>query len=417
MAAQAEADVLGTEMERVRTTIPVLFDREGTFFAAIQKRGDVEVVSARQMRIPQELRPGGKFGYWNPDGGDLGRGGASKYDKAVISVQHLRFAVEWTTLAQWVTDDKKKAVINTFQRNLASAMSEFRRHLDAQSVGAGDGVVGTVETVTAAATDTYLLDSSFGAKLVRFGQDINIYSSDLLTNRTVGAEKTITYHSIADRTIKALTTAGVVAGDKIVVSGLSATPPVGIKGVLYHHSNASTGTWLGYDRSTTPEIRANRVNAGSSSFSLPLARLAVNKAADRVGEDNVGELQAWMHACQVDSYEQLGQLVTMITQTGESKGLDRYFGGAFTMAGCPVKKSYNWHKQRIDFVSMKYWGRGETKPIGYYEVDGRKIWEVRSSDGGVNSSNLFYLVSSFDLFVTNPAGCSYIDTLTIPTGY
>lgn len=416
MAAQAEADVVALELERVLPAVPTLFDREGKFYSAIEKR-PVEIISNRQMRIPQELRPGGKSGFFDPDGGDLGRGSGSFFDKAVLSPAHIKHAVEYTALAGWVTDSNKKAVINNVQRTLAKAMLEFRRYCDTMAVGAGDGVIGTIESLTSAAgTTTAVLDQTFGAKLVRFGQDFSIYSSDLLTLRA-GGEKTVTFHDIANRTIKYLDVAANVAGDKIVASGLSALPPVGIKGVLYHHSNASIGTWLGYDRSTTPEIRANRVNAGGSAFSLPLARLAVNKAADRVGEEETGTVQAWMHPAQVDSYEQLGQIVQMITTMGEGKGLDRYFGGQMQMAGAAVKKSFNWHRKRIDFVDMNYWGRGELHKASFYEVGGRRLFEIRGASGGVATSTVFYITASFDLFVTNPAGCSYIDNLAIPTGY
>lgn len=418
MAAQAETDVVGTELERVRSKVSTLFDREGPFYSTIEKK-DVEVISARQMRGPLEIRPGGKFRFFNPDGGDMGRGSGTKFDKFVLTAQHILYAVEYTMLTQWVTDDKRKAVINNVQRLLATSMREFRRHCDAMAVGAGDGVIGTIDSVsTAAGVDTITLDSSFGAKLVRYDQDYNVYSSDLLTNRTSGGEKTVTFHDLANKQIKGAATSGIVAGDKIVVSGLSATPPVGIKGALYHHSNASTGTWLGFDRSTTPEIRANRVNGNSSSLTLPLPRLALNLAADRVGADNIGNFQAWTHPAQAHAYEELGFLVTQINQTGEGKGLDLYFGGSMSMAGAQVKKSFNWHHQRIDFVNMDYWGRGELHPAGFYEpTPGKRMFELRGGSGGLAASMIFYLAASFDLFVSNPAGCSYIDSLAVPSGY
>lgn len=418
MAAQAETDVVATEIERVRPKVEAIFEREGPFYAAIEKK-DVEVISNRQMRGPLEIKPGGKFRFWNPDGGDMGRGSGPKFDKFVLTAQHILYAVEFTILTQWVTDDKRKAVINNTQRLLATSMREFRRHCDAMAVGSGDGVVATVESVTTAAgVDTIVLDQTFGAKLLRYDQDFNVYSSDLLTRRTAAGEKTVTFHDLANRTIKAAATAGIVAGDMIAVSGLSATPPVGIKGVKYHHSNASTGTWLGFDRATTPEIRANRVNGNSSALSLPLPRLALNLAADRVGAEGVGTFQAWMHPAQAQSYEELGFLVTQINQTGENKGLDLYFGGAMTMAGAPVKKSFNWDRKRIDFVNMDYWGRGELHPVGFYEGEpGKRMYNLRGGSGGLAAAIIFYLVGSFDLFVTNPAGCAYIDALAIPAGY
>lgn len=419
MAQQAETDVVGAELERVLPKVQTAFDREGPFYSAIEKK-DVEVISNRQMRIPIELRPGGKFGYYNPDGGDMGTGGGPHFDKAVLNVQHIRYAVQYTILSQWVTDDKKKAVINNLQRNLAMSLREMRRAADSQAVGTGDGVIGTVASVsTSGGVDTITLDSSFGAKLIRYGQDFNVYSSDLSTNRTIAGEVTCTFQDLANKQIKdSSAVAGITAGDKIVASGLSATPSVGIKGVIYHHSNASTGTWLGFDRSLTPEIRSNRVNGNNSALTLPLPRLALNLAADRVGLDQVGNFQAWMHPAQAQAYEELGFLVTQINQTGEGKGLDLYFGGAMTMAGAPVKKSFNWHRQRIDFVNMDYWGRGELYPIGYYEpVPGKRLYEMRGGSGGLAASVIFYIVASFDLFVTNPAGTSYIDTLAIPSGY
>ncbi len=417
MAAQAETDVVGAELERVLTKVPVIFDREGLFYSAIEKK-DVEVISARQMRGPLEIRPGGKFGFYNPDGGDMGRGSGPKFDKFVLTAQHLKYAVEYTMLSQWVTDDKRKAVINNVQRLLATSMREFRRYCDSMAVGAGDGVVGTILTVTSQ-TD-YTLDNTFGVKLLRFDQDINVYATDLLTRRTTGGEKTITLLDLANKriTIDSAPVGTVVAGDKIVVSGLSAVPPVGIKGVLYHHSNSATGSWLGFDRATTPEIRANRVNGNSASLTLPLPRLALNLAADRVGAENIGKFQAWMHPAQAQAYEELGFLVTQINQTGEGKSLDLYFGGAMTMAGAPVKKSFNWHRQRIDFVNMDYWGRGELHPAGFYEgVPGKRMYELRGGSGGVAAAMIFYIVASFDLFVGNPAGCSYIDALAVPAGY
>src|SRR6266404_1444319 len=281
--AQTETQVVALELERVHPIVPTLFDRDGTFFAALEKR-PVDVVSNRQMRIPLEIRPGGNFGYFNPDGGDLGRGDAPSFDKAVITPAFIKYGVEFTTLTQWVTDDRRKAVLNNFRHLLAKSMSEFRRHCDAQCMTAGTGVIGTITTVsTAAGVDTYVCTTDgFGVKLLRFGQTINVYSADLLTNRTAagplaGGGTQITFYDLVNKTIKVTAVAGAIAGDLIVANGLSATPPVGIKGVPYHDSNASTGSWLGFDRSITPEIRANRVDGQGANLTLPSPRLAINK--------------------------------------------------------------------------------------------------------------------------------------------
>jgi hypothetical protein len=418
--AQTEAQVVGLELERVLPKVPTLFDREGLFYAAIEKR-PVEVVSNRDMRVPLEIRPGGNSGHFDPDGGDLGRGDAPVYDKATVPPVFLKHGVEVTTLSAWATDDRRKAVLNSFRQTLAKSMAEFRRFVDSLCMTAGNGVLGTISNVSnAASVDTYTLGTDgFGARLLRYGQTINVYNAALSTNRTAGAEKKITYHDLVNKQIKIPEVSGAIATDKIVAGGLSATPPTSLLGVPYHHSNASTGTWLGFDRATNPEIRANRVSGNSAYLTLPLPRLAMNKIGDRVGMDNVGRLQAWMHPAQVQAYEQLGFLVTSLNQTGESKGLDLYFGGAMQMAGAPVKKSFSWDKTRIDFIGLDNWGRAEIHPAGFYKPPGqdRYMFEVRGSSGGVATSNIFYIAAGFNIYISNPAGASYIDSLKVPSGY
>lgn len=420
MSAQNSAQVVATELEKVKDAIPTLFDHDAFFYANLEKR-PVDTVSARDMRVPLELRPGGKFGYFDSDGGDLGRGGGPSYDKALVPTVNLKHAIEWTKKAEWGTDNARKAVLNTFRRLLATGMSEFRRQVEAQCMTAGDGVLGTITTVTnGGGQDTYTLTTDgFGAKLLRFGQDIRIYNAALSATRNgavSGGEVEIVFHDLANKTIKVPEVTGAIATDKIVASGLSATPPVGFLGVPYHHNSASTGTWLGFDRSTTPEIRANRV-AAAGSLTLPQPRLAINKIGDRVGMENIQKCVAWTHPCQKQAYEELGQLVSVIQKQARDEALDLYFGDSMQMAGAPIKTSYLWDKTRIDFIVNSVWGRAEMHPAGFYEVEGRKIFEIRGASGGVATAQVFYVVASFNIFVNNPAACSYIDALSVPTGY
>jgi len=416
-----EAQVVGAELERVAPNVPTLFDYDDTFYRTIEKR-NVEVISSRDMRIPLKMRPGGKFKYYDPDGGSLGRGNMPTYDKAIINSVHLEEAIEMTAKTVWSTDDKRKAVINAFRDTLADSMKEFRRNVDSQCMGDGTGVLGTITTVaTAGGVDTYTLTTDgFRARLLRFGQDVNIYNSALTINRTAGGETTITFYDLANNTIKVTpAVAGATAGDLIVTSGLTATPPVGMLGVKYHDSNASTGTWLGFDRALNPEIRANRVNANSSALTLPLPRLAINKIGDRVGLNTKRRCTAWTHPAQRAAYEELGFNVIRIDKAAKEEGLDMYFNDNMQIAGAPLKVSYSWDRTRIDFIDIDVWGRAELHPAGFYANpdDGKKVFEVRAGDGGVATAWIFYVVASFNLFMNNPASASYIDTLAVPSGY
>jgi hypothetical protein len=415
--AVAEAQVAALELERVIPKIRVLFERDDKFYANIKKR-DVEKISNRQMRVPLELRPGGNFQYFNADGGDLGRGGGPTFDKATLNCVFASENIEYTKLTQWSTDDERKAVTNAVRRLTATALDELRRQLDAQMMQPGNGVIGTVTSDTPAGGSNVisLATDGFGARLMRYGQVVQVFDSTLATNR---GSATITNWDVENKSISLTPQiAGVTGGDFIVTNGISApTSLPALFGVPYHHSNASTGTWLGFPRSTTPEIRANRVNGGSSPLALPLPRLAMNKIGNRVGLDNSFKPDAWMHPAQQQAYEEIGQLVIMIQKTAKDEALDMYFGEKMQMAGAMVKTSFNWDKTRIDFIVDEVWGRGEILPIGFYKTDGRNIFEIRGASGGVATAEIFYMVVGMQTFVTNPAACAYIDSLTVPSGY
>lgn len=411
-----DAQVEALELERVIPKIRTVFERDDKFYSNIKKR-DVERISNRQMRIPLELRPGGAFQYFNADGGDLGRGGAQTFDKAVLTSVFVSENIEYTKLAQWGTDDARKAIISSVRRLTATALDELRRQLDAQMMQAGDGVIGTVTTDTPAAGANVitLTTDGFGARLMRFGQTVQIFDSTLATNRGKGE---ITQWDVENKTISITPQiAAVVAGDLVVTNGIAApTSLPALFGVPYHHSNASTGTWLGFSRATTPEIRSNRVNGASSALTLPLPRLAINKIGNRVGIDNNFQPRAWMHPAQKQAYEEIGQLVTQIYKQPKEESLDLYFD-SMSMAGAPVKPSYNWDKTRIDFVVDSVWGRGEILPVGFYTTDGRRIFEIRGASGGVTTADIFYMVVGMQTFVNNPAATAYIDALSVPSGY
>src|SRR3990167_6127912 len=170
MGALNESAVAAGEIERLRTKIDVVFESDDLFWANIKPR-NVEVMSYREMRVPIEISPGGAFRYFNPSGGDMGRGGAPKWDKAVVQPVFMSEGIEYQKLAQWSTDDRRKAIINSVRKLTAGATKELRRQLDAQLQQPGDGTVGTISAVTTTAgVDTYTLNSDgFGARLVREG--------------------------------------------------------------------------------------------------------------------------------------------------------------------------------------------------------------------------------------------------------
>lgn len=414
--ALVESEVVALELERVIPKVRVLFERDDKFFSTIEKR-DVEKVSNRQMRIPLEIRPGGYFAYFNPDGGPMGRGGAPSFDKAVISAAFMLEAIEYTKLAQWATDDERKAIVNSVRRLTATALDEMRRQIDSQLMQGGTGVIGTISAVsTSTGVDTYTLGTDgFGARLMRYGQPVQVFDSSYVLR----GSGVITGWDVAGKKVKVTPSiASSAATDYLVTAGIT-DPTAGqaLYGVPYHHDVSSMTYWLGFTKANYPEICSNSVNAASAALTLAQPRLVVNKIGNRVGIDENTKLVAWMHPCQEAAYEEQGQLVMLIQKQAKDEALNMYFGGAKQLAGCSVKTSYNWDKTRIDFVNQDVWGRGEILPIGFYTTDGRKYFELRGPDGGLMAADIFYMVCGFNTFVSNPAATGYIYGLAVPSGY
>ena len=154
------SQVLATELETVDPKLPLLYERDDTWFSFVEKR-PAEVVSARDMRVPLNIRPGGKFRQFDAAGGDMGRGAGTTYEKAVLTTVDFSYAKEWQLKTDWATDDKRKAVVQTIRQEIATAMAEFRKHSDSIALTSGNGVLATVESVTTAAGfDTVVCDNS-----------------------------------------------------------------------------------------------------------------------------------------------------------------------------------------------------------------------------------------------------------------
>ena len=168
MPAQANANVVALQLEKVRDKVPLLYERDDILLTMIQQRGDVEKVSSRNMRLPLQVNPGGKAGSYNADGGDLGRGSGTAYDVAQVSPIFFRFAIEITKLVEYATTGRERAIENATKREVANGMKQFRAFLDKLMQTAGNGVLGTISSI---ASTTFTMAVPSGAALVYPGPD------------------------------------------------------------------------------------------------------------------------------------------------------------------------------------------------------------------------------------------------------
>ena len=422
MPAQANANVVALQLEKVRDKVPLLYERDDILLTMIQQRGDVEKVSSRNMRLPLQVNPGGKAGSYNADGGDLGRGSGTAYDVAQVSPIFFRFAIEITKLVEYATTGRERAIENATKREVANGMKQFRAFLDKLMQTAGNGVLGTISSVGGA---TFTMAVPSGAALVYPGQTVQIYDTTLTTNRNVAASVTTTVLSADPINAQTITVdnvpAGTVATDVIVHDGLTGAQPVSLFGIKYHQNAATTGTWLNLNRATYPvQLQTPRVNAGNAALTPSNVRLAINKVRKSLGINHISKLIAYMAVEQEHAWENLGITVSQIIKEGgasDGNDLDLLFSGRKTMSGIPIKSSVNADQTRVDFLDLAHWGRAVLKDIDFYEVNGNTVFPIYGASGGIAASYIFYFDTAFQVWDDSPRTGAFIDTLARPSGY
>ena len=426
MASQTNQQTVALQLEKVRDKLPKLYETDKTFWGAIKQKGEADTVSSRFMRIPLQLIPGGIAGGFNPDGGDMGRGSGITWDVAQVTPNWQEFAVEVTKLVEYATRQPQQAIENAFRYQLKEAMVQFDAYLDMLMQSNGNGILGTVASVSGT---TATMAVPYGASLVFDNNHYNILNAGLTAQRigpnadgsfSVQAHDAITTKSII---FSNALPGSVVATDVLVERGVTPGNTVSYFGVPYQVSNATTGTWLNLNRGTYPyQLQSGRVNANNSSLTPGMVRLALNQIKLALGNDSVknSKMGAYMNVQQEAAWENAGILISQIIKEGaggRASDLDLNFNGDFTMAGVPVKTSIHWNQTRIDFLALSHWGRAVMKDMDFYDVDGTTIFPLYGASGGLQAGQIFYLVIGQQFFVDNPRSMSFIDTLAVPSGY
>jgi hypothetical protein len=429
MAQMQNAQSVALQLEKVRDKLPLLYERDDILLTMIQQRGDVERVSSRNMRLPLQIRPGGKAGLADLDGGDLGRGSGTTYDVAQVTPVFFRNAVEITKLVEYSTNSPEKAIENAAKREVKNGMAQFRSFLDKVVQTAGNGVLGTIGSIVTSGLPAGVgaqinLVTPPGAALFYYNQTIQFYDPTLTNNYNVNTNTT-TNILLVDPFNKFIQIdnlpAGVVAGDAVVHDGLTGAQPISLFGVPYHQSNATTGTWLNLNRATYPVELATPYVAGNNAAITPgVVRLAINKVRKALGTNQVGKLIAYMALEQENAWEQLGISISQIIKEGaggRASDLELLFTGELTMAGVPIRSSINANQARIDFLDLSHWGRAVMQDIDFYDVGGQTVFPIYGPSGGISAAYIFYFVTGFQVWTDSPRSGAYIDTLAIPTGY
>ena len=375
--------------------------------------------------LPLQIRPGGKAGLANMDGGDLGRGSGTIYDVAQVTPVFFRHAVEITKLVEYASNAPEKAIENAAKREVKNAMAQFRAFLDKVMQTNGNGVLGTVSSITTTGLPSgvaaqFGLAKPPGAQLFYYNQTVQVYDPTLTTNR--GSANVLLVDPFNSLIRWTRCPAGTSVNDLIVHDGLTGAQPVSLFGILYHQTNATTGTWLNLNRATYPvELATPNVNGNNSAITPGAVRLAINKVRKALGSNQVTKLIAYTSLEQEHQWEQLGVTISQIIKEGaggRASDLDLLFTGEKSMAGVPIKSSINANSDASGFSGPFALGtRGDAGHRLLRCRAGKRCFRFTERAAGSSAAYIFYFVTGFQVWNDSPRSGAYISNLAIPTGY
>ncbi len=439
--AVVAANVLQAQIEKVRPKVEELFETSDTIAALIKKGGESEVISHKLYRIPIVTRRGGSFRFFNADGGDMGLGSGLSVTNLESGFFYSDYVVELTKQAMDETAKSEQSVLNAFSYNFKGAMKELQAMDDQVFHTNGTGELTNASSATGTWTGgtTYTFAAAIddvGASRLRPGNIVSVYNTAGTVQRT-GTAATVEFqidHIDFNNKIVYLndTVTGAAVGDLFAVADLAVTlasfqstwPLSGdsFRHGLYYFNDANSANYcLGQLKSTVTELLANNVNAGGALahvHGLQLQDQLINRRDESVYKGLVG----LAHMAQRTAVYQLGIAVTEWMRTKQSEGMidvmpsGTQYSDTFPFVGITHKLDKRQGKSRIDYIIPKKWGRSMLHDTKFHEVEGRTIFEKRTTTGTVQAALQFILVQCFDYYCVDPGSQGFISGLTY-SGY
>ena len=320
----------------------------------------------------------------------------------------------------WTTprNAREKAIENAAKREVANGMKQFRAFLDKVLQTAGNGVLGTIGTVSGT---TLTMNTPPGAALVYVGQTIQVYDTTITTNR--GSCNVVSrrpdQHDADDH-------GRLAAGRNHRHRRDRSRRTLGSAAhfALRHQVSPEQRHHGHLDEPEPRHLSAAVADAagecGNSALVPGYVRLAINKVRKALGIGQLGKLIAYTSVEQEHAWENLGITISQVIKqnaAGSANDLDLLFSGRKTMSGVPIKSSINADQTRVDFLDLSHWGRAVIKDIDFFEVGEQTVFPIYGTSGGISAAFIFYFDTGFQVFSDSPRSGAYVDGLARPTGY
>jgi hypothetical protein len=413
--AQVSADVVATQIEAVTPLLTGMFDYSQRLFSSFQKIM-VSEQSYRASRMPTLLRPGGVSNAANFDGGAMGVGSGPKFDFTAMSPVEHTYNIAWTFKTKFGTDSSKKAVVDTVQLTIAEGIKEMRVRID-KYLNLPNSY-GTLGTATAYGTNVYTFATGgVRTKPFRAGDKVQVQQG----TTSLGTHFITSIDPLANTVTLATTPSGTpAAGDLLIVNGLVPTDAeathVWYYPLSYSHNNSTAGSFLGWTRSSYPEVRTPTVAANSSPLTPDLLNTLLANLDNALGED-VTETGDWSWYMHPFLQYNLVQYLTMISEItlpmgGENKQVDSGHSRKKNRRFCDIaiKTDINADETRVDLFDFKNWIRAVTKDVGWLKINGQTVATVPNSTS-YDFTEMSVLAVAQNFAIRNPRRGGYISGL------
>jgi len=330
-----------------------------------------------------------------------------------------RMAFELSQLSQDATGDSGQAVKSTFKYVMGRAIPGFAAFQNRLFFTDGTPTLAqaTAQATVSSATQ-YTLDSTFGARRLRRGQFVTPYDTTLTTPLTATR---ITWVDYKNRVVRM---SGVVSSasntDKLCFEGVSGASPVGMLGLYYWNSSATTGTTAGINRALEPELWANSVS-GSGGLNYILGLNLFHQMLERRGTSSldgmIGIAGLPQHAAAVGQVTNI-QRIDIEGATAEMKDLLPKVQTEFPFAGVRHKVVPFQDATRLDWISpQETWGVARLHDVKYFEIGGQRFFPIYGAGGSPSAGLWFAMVANQNFFCSNPGANGYISALPVSAPY
>ena len=426
--AETVTNILRANMENVSRVLPELYEKENnTMYGKISKASKdfkiAKTVNSSDFRQPIRVKPAGTFGTFTPGGGSMGVGGGSDIQQFVQTYFPLKMAFGLNLDVNWNSDGNPQSLVNEFAKTMKDAIPSFQNYAD-KSFHNITGNQGLIALGTAFDTATFTFDTEFGANLLQVGMDVEIFANDLLTHRTSAVTPddlprvaSINYDA-GTAVLENLGSITPSATDYLAFPGVGGTP-AWLNGLEYFMSNATSGTLLGLNRATYPQINPSTFSVAGTI--VPQAGYVL-KQRIRQKRGSVPKLEGYAHMSQAAAVANLTVAVTHFDRAkGDKKILDIMPDIEQGFEYCGVSHSIDMHasKKTIYWMDKAKWQRVYAKELGFLEepMSGRKVFMKRATSGQLSHAIEFFLTLAENFAMEDPGTSGKLYNLSIPSDF